>query len=409
MADIKPFKILIPNSSLEDLKLRLSLARFPDELNDAGWEYGAPLVDVKRLTRHWRDHYNWRAAEEQLNVLPQYTTRITVEGFDALNIHFIHRRSQVANAVPLLFVHGWPGSFIEATKVAQELSSPTDAKAPAFHFVAPSLPNFGFSEAPRKKGFAVAQYAETVHKLMLKLGYTEYVTQGGDWGFHITRTLSLHYPQHCKATHVNMDEGSPPTLRTHPLLALRYALTPATPHEIKGRERTSWFLRESSGYRAQQSTKPQTLGYALADSPVGLLAWIYEKIREWSDAYPWTDDEVCTWVSIYWFSIAGPAASLRIYYEECHQWDDTARRVTRDRTRQYIGGVKLGLTHSPAEVRVLPSAWTRTQGDTVFERTYDSGGHFFAYEKPTHLIADVREMYGRGGGAAGVIQGKDGY
>ncbi|KEF54145.1 uncharacterized protein A1O9_09940 [Exophiala aquamarina CBS 119918] len=410
MADIQPFTISIPGKQLDDLKLRLSLARFPDELDEAGWEYGAPLADIKRITQYWKENYDWRAAEHRLNAtFLQFTTSITVEGFDPIKLHFIHQRSRIANAIPLLFVHGWPGSFIEALKIVQELSSPSDPKAPAFHVIAPSLPNFGFSEAPKKKGFAVAQYAEIVHKLMLKLGYTEYATQAGDWGFHITRTLCLHYPQHCKAIHVNMDEGSQPKFTSNPLLALEYATTPFTEREIKGRERTEWMLRESSGYRTQQSTKPQTLGYSLADSPVGLLSWIYEKICEWSDKYPWTEDEICTWMSIYWFSTAGPAASLRIYYEEVHRWDDPARRVTRDRTRQYIGGVKLGLTHSPAEVRVYPSTWTRTQGDVVFERFYDSGGHFFAYEKPEHLIADVRDMYGRGGGAEGVIKGKNGY
>lgn len=209
MADIKPFTISIPEKSLDDLKLRLSLARFPDELDDAEWEYGAPLADIKRLTQYWKDEYDWRAAEKKLNAtFVQFTTPITVEGFDPLNIHFIHQRSAVKNAIPLLFVHGWPGSFIEAVKIVKELSSPTDPKAPAFHVVAPSLPNFGFSDAPKKRGFAVAQYAELAQKLMMKLGYTEYVTQAGDWGFHITRTLMLHYPQHCKANHVNMDEGS---------------------------------------------------------------------------------------------------------------------------------------------------------------------------------------------------------
>lgn len=409
MADIKPFTISIPEKSLDDLKLRLSLARFPDELDDAEWEYGAPLDDIKRLTQYWKDEYDWRAAEKRLNAtFVQFTTPITVEGFDPLNIHFIHQRSAVKNAIPLLFVHGWPGSFIEAVKIVKELSSPRDPKAPAFHVVAPSLPNFGFSDAPKKRGFAVAQYAELAQKLMMKLGYTEYVTQAGDWGFHITRTLMLHYPQHCKANHVNMDEGLPPSFLKNPLLALEYATTPDTQREIKGRERTEWMLQESSGYRAQQSTKPQTLGYALADSPMGLLAWIYEKICEWTDKYPWTEDEICTWMSIYWFSTAGPAASLRIYYEEYHRWDDPKKRVTRENTRSYIPG-KLGISHQPQEVRVYPSTWTRTQGDIVFERFYDSGGHFFAYEKPAHMIADVREMYGKGGGAASVVPGKDGY
>lgn len=414
MADIEPFTISIPDSALADLKTRLSLARFPDEIDGAEWEYGAPLADVKRLTSHWKDQYNWREAEAKLNALPNYRTTIQCKGFEPLKIHFVHQRSSTKNAIPLLFVHGWPGSFIEATKIWEKLASPDRAggssNAPAFHFVALSLPNYGFSEGSKKKGFALAQYAETCHKLMVKLGYDEYVTQGGDWGYYITRAMSLLYPRHCKATHVNMDQGEAPSWATHPTLALQHAVTPYTAGEKAGLARTKWFLEQGSGYRAQQSTKPQTLGYGLADSPTGLLGWLYEKLHDWTDAYPWTADEVCTWTSIYWFSTAGPAANLRIYYEATHAWDDPATRVTRDRTRQYIGGgVKLGLSHSPQELRVLPSVWTRTQGDVVFEKLHDRGGHFFAYENPDLLIADVREMYGRDGGAAGVVSGADGY
>lgn len=412
MADIQPFTISIPEASISDLQTRLSLARFPDEIDSADWDYGAPLADVKRLTSYWKDTYNWREAEKKLNELPNYTTTIQCDGgYEPLKIHFIHQKSTVENAIPLLFVHGWPGSFLEATKIWDKLPSPTSGSGdPAFHFVAISLPNYGFSQGSKKKGFALAQYAETCNKLMLKLGYDEYVTQGGDWGYYITRTISLLFPHHCKATHVNMDQGAAPSFLTHPTLALQHAVTPYTSLEKEGLARTKWFLEEGSGYRAQQATKPQTLGYALADSPVGLLAWIYEKLHDWTDSYPWTADEVCTWISVYWFSTAGPAANLRIYYEATHAWDDPATRVTRERTRQYIGGgVKLGLSHAPKELRVLPSVWTRTQGDVVFEKLHDSGGHFFAWERPDHLIADVREMFGRKGGARNVVKGKSGY
>ncbi|KIW14654.1 hypothetical protein PV08_07438 [Exophiala spinifera] len=424
MTDIQPFTISVPDSALSDLKTRLSLARFPDEIDGAEWDYGAPLADVKRLTGYWKDKYDWRAAETKLNELPQFTTSIQCDGFDTLRIHFIHARSSRKKAIPLLFVHGWPGSFIEATKIWRQLSSPSpspgsddlgeDAAAadvPAFHFVAPSLPSYGFSEGVNKKGFALAQYAETCHKLMLKLGYEEYVTQGGDWGYYVTRAMSLLYPRHCKATHINMDQGHAPSWTSHPALALQHALTPYSDAEKRGLERTKWFTEQGSGYRLLQSTKPQTLGYAMADSPVALLAWIYEKLHDWTDSYPWTEDEVCTWISIYWFSTDGPAANLRIYYEVTHQWDNPATRVTRDRALEYIGGgVKLGISHAPKELRVLPSIWTRGQGDVVFERTNDSGGHFFAWERPEYLIKDVRDMFAKkGGGAYGVVKGLDGY
>ncbi|KAK6386221.1 hypothetical protein LTS17_001796 [Exophiala oligosperma] len=427
--DIQPFTISVPDSELSDLKTRLSLARFPDEIEGAEWDYGAPLADVKRLTGHWKDKYDWRAAESKLNALPQYTTEIRCDGFpETLRIHFIHSKSSRKNAIPLLFVHGWPGSFIEATKIWKDLSCPStgtstssggtaggvsddEDDAPAFHFVAPSLPNYGFSDGVKAKGFGISQYAETCHKLMLRLGYGEYVTQGGDWGYYITRAMSLLYPEHCKATHVNMDQGNAPGWTSHPSLALQHAVTPYTDADKKGMARTKWFTEQGSGYRALQSTKPQTLGYAVADSPVALLAWIYEKLHDWTDSYPWTEDEVCTWVSIYWFSTAGPAANMRIYYEATHAWGDSSSKVTRQGLVGYIGGgVKLGLSHSPKELRVLPSSWTRTQGDVVFERTHDGGGHFFAWEKPRHLIEDVRDMFSRkGGGAYGVVKGLDGY
>ena len=183
MADIKPFKISIPDAGLEDLQARLSLAKFPkDELDGAGWDYGSPLQDVKRLTAYWREAYDWRKAEAELNTHPHFLTTIQCTGFEPLEIHFLHQRSHVADAIPLLFVHGWPGSFLEALKIYKPLSDPgPNSKAPAFHFVALSLPNYGFSEGSKKKGFAIAQYAETCNRLMLKLGYNEYVTQGGDW------------------------------------------------------------------------------------------------------------------------------------------------------------------------------------------------------------------------------------
>jgi pimeloyl-ACP methyl ester carboxylesterase len=191
MADVQPFTISIPDSELSDLKTRLSLARFPDELDESGWDYGAPLSDIKRLTAYWKDEFDWRQTEAELNKLPQYRTKIEVDGFDPIQVHFIHQKSNVANAVPLLFVHGWPGSFIEATKIWDKFPNPpSGSDLPAFHFVGLSLPHYGFSEGVKKKGFALAQYAETGHKLMQKLGYKTYVCQGGDWGYFVTRSVS---------------------------------------------------------------------------------------------------------------------------------------------------------------------------------------------------------------------------
>lgn len=188
-------------------------------------------------------------------------------------------------------------------------------KGVSFNVVAPSLPNFGWSQGCVKKGFGLAQYAETCDQLMRNLGYKKYVTQGGDWGMYITRAIGLMYPQRCMASHINMIRASPPTFGKHPILALQHALTPFSEADRKGFERSEWFINEGSAYRTLQSTKPQTIGYAWQDSPVALLAWMVEKLHDWTDDYPWTDDEILDWVSIYYFSTAGPAASARIYYE----------------------------------------------------------------------------------------------
>jgi len=235
---------------------------------------------------------------------------------------------------------------------------------------------------------------------MQQLGYTKYVTQGGDWGFYITRTIGLLYPESCLASHINMVRASPPSWSTHPLLALAHATTPYTESERKGLERSDWFANEGSGYRVIQSTKPQTPGYAITDSPVGLLAWIYEKLHDWTDNYPWSDDEILDWISIYWFSTAGPAASFRIYYEATHA---SASGVSRDRTQQFIPTVKLGLSLAPKELTVLPKTWGRTLGPVVQESERESGGHFLAHEKPEFIVEDIQAMFGPGGPCAGIV------
>ncbi|KAH6654250.1 microsomal epoxide hydrolase [Truncatella angustata] len=409
MADIKPYTISIPSSRVDDLKQRLDLARFPDELDEAGWDMGAPLQDVKRLTSYWKSTFDWKAAEKRLNEYPHFVTDIKCDGFEPLAVHFIHQESKVKNAIPLLFIHGWPGHFEEVLKIIKPLGDGDGINSPAFHIVAPSLPNFGFSEGPKKRGFAQEQYAETVNKLMLKLGYNEYVTQGGDWGCHISRSLSHLYPEHCKATHLNMNTGSAPSFSKNPILAAQHALLSYNEREEHGITRSKWFEKEGSGYSVAQSTKPQTIGYALADSPVACLAWIYEKLHDWTDAYPWTDEEVCTWVSIYWFSTAGPAASVRIYYETRHNVDNRPNKMDRERMQSWSPGVKLGFSHFPVDIHVLPSTWVRTLGETVFEKEHKSGGHFAAWERPKEIVEDVQEMFGKGGGAYGVVERRTGY
>ncbi|TFK52700.1 alpha/beta-hydrolase [Heliocybe sulcata] len=403
----RPFKIAVSNESLEALQQKLALTRLPDELDDVKWDYGVPLSDMKRLLARWKDSYDWRKYEAELNELPQFTRDIEVNGFGTLNVHYLHQRSTDANAIPLLFVHGWPGSFFEARKIIPQLTD-VSPEYPTFHVVVLGLPGYGFSEAPHQKGFALAQYAELGHKLMEALGYAEYVTQGGDWGYVITRRMaSLYGGTHVKAWHTNCTLAQEPGFAQNPVLAFNHLLhtyTPFSPYsesERKGLEHQAQFRSKGTGYSVEQSTQPQTLGYSLADSPAGLLAWIYEKLVHWTDKYQWDDDEVLTWVSIYWFSRAGPTASTRIYYET-HQAKDLIDQPK-------VQGVPMGVSYFPVELFHAPKSWMHTVGEVVFCTEHSSGGHFAAYEKPDILAGDLRRMFGRGGPAFGVVPGQTGY
>ncbi|KAJ8073604.1 hypothetical protein PM082_011882 [Marasmius tenuissimus] len=390
-----PFKIDVSDEELVLLKNKLKLTRFPDELEDAGWDYGVPLSDIRRLTSRWIDGYDWRKHEKALNdELPQFTRDIQIDGHGTLNIHFIHKQSEAKNAIPLLFIHGWPGSFIEVRKILPLLVAVKEG-APSFHVVAYSLPGFGFSEATKKKGFDLGRYAEVGHKLMLALGYNEYVVQGGDYGSAISALLNAHYGgPHVKALHTNMPilSGPPPGIDP----------STYTPEDLEALERGKKWGSKGMGYFHQQATQPQTIGYNLSDSPVGLLAWIYEKLISCADEYPWDDDEVLTWISIYWFSRAGPTASVRIYYE-------------------VFGGrgvfafppfppskIPVGYSVFVREPATVPKSWLDAQNPVLHER-HERGGHFAAYEKPVELVDDLRKMFAKGSPAYGVVPDKDGY
>lgn len=354
------------------------------------------------MTNYWKGQYDWTRAESKLNELPNYQATIDVDAFGSIDLHFVHQKSSGSNAIPLLFCHGWPGSYIEVSKILPKLLDPSARTS--FHVVAPSLLNFGWSAGVTKRGFGLVQYAEICHKLMLSLGYTKYATQGGDLGFYISRIMGLRYPDHVLASHINLIRASQPSWSKHPLLALAHTTTPYTDYEVAGLKRSEWFTSEGSGYKAIQSTKPQTPGYAITDSPVALLAWIYEKLHDWTDSYPWTDDEVLTWVSIYWFSTAGPAASFRIYYEMTHQSASGQPYFHRQRAEEYIPSVKLGMCWAPREITVLPKTWGRTLGEIVYEKEHSHGGHFLAHENPDAIVGDLRDMFHAEGPISQVVK-----
>lgn len=211
--------------------------------------------------------------------------------------------------------------------------------------------------------------------------------------------MSIEYPEHCLASHLNMIRAQTPKLAKAPLQYAKHALTPYTADEKAGRERSDWFMRDGFGYNLLQATKPSTIGLAHADSPVALLSWIYEKLYDWTDAYPWTDDEILTWVSVYQFATAGPAASSRIYYENMHAEPDRTARAF-----DYSPGVLIGLSYFPQDIVLPPRTWGQTLGQVVFEVLHEDGGHFAAYERPEVLVGDLRKMFCEGGGAYSVTK-----
>ncbi|RDX46494.1 alpha/beta-hydrolase [Lentinus brumalis] len=403
-----PFTIHVPDADLDLLQRKLDSTRLPDELELDGsqqWTYGTPLSSIKRLVARWREGYDWRKSEAEINKLPMYTRDISVDNFGTLNIHYVHQRSNVLDAIPLLFVHGWPGHFLEVRKLLPLLTEES-ADHPSFHVVAVSLPGYAFSEAPTKPGFGAPQFAEVFNKLMISLGYEEYVYQGGDWA-HVLgiRAANMYGGRHIKAWHTNCPITKPKlsTILAHPSLIPRILASPFVKDAREAYATSKRYLSLECAYMKEQETRPQTLGYSLADSPVGLLAWIYEKLVAWSDDYPWTDDEVLEWVSIYWFSRAGPAASLRIYYEMSHGGTGDFFHGT-----QWIP-IPTGVSYFPGEIVRLPKSWTRLLGNVVYQVEHDQGGHFAAHEVPERLACDLRKMFGRGGPAFGVVPGRSGY
>lgn len=406
MASIQRFEISIPDNDINRLKQKLATTSFPQEVEYSdSWEYGAPLKDIKRLASYWQTGFDWRAAEAKLNAeLPQFTTTVSVDGFGDIPIHFVHKRADRQDSIPLLFCHGWPGSFLEVIKILPLLTNPSGSDHPSFHVVAPSLPNFGFSGRVNKPGFSPLQYSEVCHKLMLQLGYDKYVTQGGDWGYIITRLLGILYPEHVLASHFNFVRltGKPTASSSGaPEHVLAELEKPHTEEEKRGLKRSEWFKNKGYGYNLEQSTRPHTLGFALVDSPVALLAWIYEKLHDWTDSYPWTDDEVLTWISIYAFSTAGADASVRIYYESFTQ--TPINPVLQD-ANKYFAPVPLGFSIFPFDLLLPPTSWAHTLGPVVFAKRHEDGGHFAAYERPEKLAEDLQIMFGKSGGAEGVVK-----
>ncbi|MDC0769826.1 epoxide hydrolase family protein [Streptomyces sp. HD] len=385
---IHAFRIDIPQSDLDDLHDRLDRTRWPDELPGVGWAYGVPSDYLRELVRYWRHTYDWRAAEARLNEWPQFTTEI-----DGAHVHFAHVRSPEPDATPLIVTHGWPGSIVEFLDIVGPLTDPAahgGDPADAFHVVLPSIPGFGFSGPTRETGWEARRIADAWVELMSRLGYDRFGAQGGDWGAGISRELGRVHADRVIGIHLNLLPGA-------------QAVTEPTPEELavlspKERERTltSWsrfdrFFRDGAGYFHVQSTRPQTLSYALTDSPVGQLAWIVEKFREWTDSEMLPEEAVdrdlmLTNVMLYW--LTGTAgSSARVYYERAHAEGDRIAAPHEPSTAptavaSFAGDPLIPLRHKAGRTENIVR-WTE----------YDRGGHFAAMEQPELLVGDVRAFF----------------
>ncbi|MFT7220387.1 MAG: pimeloyl-ACP methyl ester carboxylesterase [Candidatus Azotimanducaceae bacterium] len=375
MSDIRTFKLDIPESEIEELKDRLKRARWPDGETVNDWNQGVPLKFHKEFCEYWANDYDWYKTQERLNRFPQYKTRI-----DDVDIHFVHVKSSHKDAQPLIMTHGWPGSIVEFHKVIDALVEPTQhggSEKDAFHIVCPSLPGYGFSGKPASTGWGVPKIAYAWDQLMQRLGYEGYYAQGGDWGAAVTTAIGIQNLGHCAAIHVNMPSaGATKAAKENPTDADKVALKGA-----------SFYQAWDSGYSKQQSTRPQTLGYGLSDSPIGQSAWILEKFYQWMDCngHPenvLTRDELIDNIMFYWLTNSG-ASSARLYWESFNKAfsrgdDNTVRLPT-------------GVSSYPKEIVRTPRSWAEKRYTNIqYWNELDKGGHFAAFEQPDLFVGEMR-------------------
>jgi pimeloyl-ACP methyl ester carboxylesterase len=372
---VTPFRYRAPEAALDDLRRRLAATRWPERETVTDWSQGVPLDRLRALVAHWQGAYDWRRCEAALNRWPQYRTEL-----DGLGIHFLHIRSPHADALPLLITHGWPGSVLEFLEVLGPLADPTShggRAEDAFHLVVPSLPGFAFSDKPTGRGWNGARIAAAWHALMQRLGYRRYVAQGGDWGAVVTTQLAQQRPDGLAAIHLNMPLVVPEALPE----------TGLAPEEARAVAALRRFQTDGFGYFLLQSTRPQTIGYALADSPVGQAAWIYEKFHAWTDhdgdpEQALTREQMLDTITLYWLTNSA-ASSARIYFE-------------------FGGGPpNLGRVEIPVGCSVFPREIVpavRRWAEQVYPRLIhwnelDRGGHFAAFEEPDLFVDELRACF----------------
>jgi pimeloyl-ACP methyl ester carboxylesterase len=377
--DITPFSADIPQTVLDDLQSRLKNTRWPEAETTGDWQQGIPLAYTKELAQYWEQDYDWRRFEKKLNQWPQFKTEI-----EGVGIHFIHCKSPHENAMPLIISHGWPGSIVEFHKVIDPLVNPTahgGKPEDAFHVVAPSLPGFGFSGKPTSPGTSVDKIGEMWGLLMARLGYDRYVAQGGDWGSIITQSMGQTQTKHCAGIHINMPIVAPDPDTMDSL----------TPQESEALQAMGYYKNSESGYSKQQATRPQTLAYGLADSPVGQMAWIVEKFYAWMDCevdgvkHPeniLSKDELLDNVMLYWLNNTA-GSSGRLYWESMSK----ANIEPID--------MPVACSNFPKEIFRCSERWAKKRfSKLIYWNELDKGGHFAALEQPEIFIGELRAWLG---------------
>ena len=379
--EVTPFRIEVPQDALGDLRERLGRTRWPEAETVDDWSQGVPLSYLRELCRHWAEDYDWRATERRLNLLPQFRTEV-----DGLGIHFLHVRSPHPDAFPVVLTHGWPGSVVEFLKVVGPLTDPTahggDA-ADAFHLVIPSLPGYGFSDRPTQPGWGVERIAGAWARLMARLGHRRYGAQGGDWGTSVSTSIAQQDPEHVAGIHLTPPLAPP---------------DPATLDDLTDRERAALASLEhaaewESGYSQEHATRPQTIGYALVDSPAALCAWIVEKFWAWTDhdgqlEDVLTRDELLDNLMLYWLPGTG-AASARLYWESIRQVNRWISGPVTDTV-----AVPTGCSIFPKELQRPSRRWAaRRFLDIRWWNELDKGGHFAAFEQPELFVNEVRSFF----------------
>jgi pimeloyl-ACP methyl ester carboxylesterase len=386
---IRPFTVETPEAELEDLRARIAATRWPSTELVPDRSQGVQLATLEALARYWTTEYDWRRCEARLNALPQFTTEI-----DGVEIHFIHVRSRHENALPLIMTHGWPGSVIELVETVGPLTDPTAHGASpedAFHLVLPSLPGYGFSGAPTELGWESGRIARAWAQLMDRLGYKRYVAQGGDVGASVTDAMGRHAPEGLIGIHVNLLAGA---------LGLKDQLPAESEREREAHDKLNTFATDGFGYFLEQSTRPQTIGYSLLDSPVGLAAWMldhdtdsYYKIsRAFVDGEPvgnLTRETIVDNITLYW--LTGTGASAARWYWEFGRFLAAAGAAGQ---APPAVSVAVGFTTFPGEIWAAPRSWVETvyPGLTYFNEV-DSGGHFAAWEEPELFSTEVRAAF----------------